>query len=566
MTITNDFGAIDKAEAGTSTDAVMDLKNGPPFEGYFQTKDDVDWVAVTLEAGKFYDIILSDYGADDQGEYVDIDALLQVYDAQGQLLLSPLGGDNRFLFSPEATGKYYLEASLLKGAVSNGYTMFAFEVPPPSMEDAIDWGTAVADKTVTVCFAAAGTEVLGDASLGWSPYERQQAMLALQQISNICDVSFQVTNDAATADFLVGTKPGDSPLGQMYPPEEGVAQAQGQFFVAGDGWDEAGGGGLEQGGYGFETLLHEFGHGMGLAHPHDNGGSSSIWQGVTKDFGSYGALNLNQGVYTVMSYNSGWELNPDGQSASFNFGYDGTMMAWDIAVLQEKYGANTSFHDGNDIYRLRDGNLSGTYYSCIWDTGGKDAIAYTGNRDAIIDLRAATLAYDEGSGGYISYAREVTGGFTIANGVTIENATGDRGDDILTGNGLKNRLDGNAGADQLIGGLGGDRLAGGRGADTFIYESAFDSRSAGRGDVIADFRTTVDTISLLQIDASTRGSDNDTFIWIDTDAFSGAKGELRWEDTADGALIEADRNGDATADFAILLRDSHTVLQSDIVL
>lgn len=107
-------------------------------------------------------------------------------------------------------------------------------------------------------------------------------------------------------------------------------------------------------------------------------------------------------------------------------------------------------------YVLPDANRSGTFFSCIWDAGGNDTIRYGGSRDAVIDLRMATLLNAPGGGGYISRAGDVVGGFTIAKGAVIENAIGGRGDDRLTGNASANRLDGGAGADTLVGGSGDD--------------------------------------------------------------------------------------------------------------
>ncbi|MCY0725676.1 hypothetical protein OVW19_28465, partial [Klebsiella pneumoniae] len=60
---------------------------------------------------------------------------------------------------------------------------------------------------------------------------------------------------------------------------------------------------LEPGGFSYAVVLHEFGHAHGIAHPHDTGGGSEVMLGVTASTGSYGIYNLNQGVYTVMSYN-----------------------------------------------------------------------------------------------------------------------------------------------------------------------------------------------------------------------------------------------------------------------
>ena len=270
-----------------------------------------------------------------------------------------------------------------------------------------------------------------------------------------------VDGDGFDADFFYfsypGTPgPGISLLGSMNPPDngdEGVAQ----FNSADERWNAQM---LQPGGFSFVTLIHEFGHGMGLAHPHDTGGGSSVMQGVVTngvpgDDGGAGAFDLNQGVNTMMSYNDGWEKSPYGQPETNNEGYGwlGSLMALDIAVIQDKYGVNEDWATGNDTYVLKDVNEWGvyidsatgqpavhdatnqatardgyyvgqsTYYSSIWDAGGIDQIIYSGARDTNIDLRAATLQYEYGGAGWMSYATGIFGGFTIANGVTIENAT-----------------------------------------------------------------------------------------------------------------------------------------------
>jgi serralysin len=302
-----------------------------------------------------------------------------------------------------------------------------------------------------------------------------------------------VEGDGFDADFFYfsypGTPgPGISLLGSMSPPDygdEGVAQ----FNSADERWSAQM---LQQGGFSFVTLIHEFGHGMGLAHPHDTGGGSSVMQGVQTngvpgDDGGAGAFDLNQGVNTMMSYNDGWEMSPYGQPETNNEGYGwlGSLMALDIAVIQDKYGVNEDWATGNDTYVLKDVNEWGvyvdaatgqpavhdatnqatsrdgyyvgesTYYSSIWDAGGVDQIIYSGARDTNIDLRAATLQYEYGGAGWMSYATGIFGGFTIANGVTIENATGGSGADTVTGNAVANILNGGAGTDVLAG-LAGD--------------------------------------------------------------------------------------------------------------
>lgn len=335
-----------------------------------------------------------------------------------------------------------------------------------------------------------------------------------------------VEGDGFDADFFYfsypGTPgPGISLLGSMNPPDngdEGVAQ----FNSADERWNAQM---LQPGGFSFVTLIHEFGHGMGLAHPHDTGGGSSIMQGVAPgpvlgDDGGAGAFDLNQGVNTMMSYNDGWEKSPYGQPETTNEGYGwlGSLMALDIAVIQDKYGVNEDWATGDDTYVLKDVNEWGvyidsatgqpaqhdatnagtsrdgyyvgqsTYYSSIWDAGGLDQITYGGARDTTIDLRPATLQYEYGGAGWMSYATGIYGGFTIANGATIENATSGSGNDKLTGNAANNRLDAGAGNDNLYLWFGGgdDTALGGAGNDNIFFGNTFNSADIVRGGADSD--------------------------------------------------------------------------------
>ena len=234
------------------------------------------------------------------------------------------------------------------------------------------------------------------------------------------------------------------------------------------GWDQSG---LQLGGYAFSTLLHELGHALGLAHPHDggNGVDATSFPGVTGQFESYGDYELNQTIWTVMSYNDGWKRQPSPSiSSDYSYGNVATPMALDIAAIQSIYGANLTFRAGVDSYVMPTTNSSGTYWSCIWDAAGIDEIS-VGSTDVgcTIDLRAAPLVGPD-AGGYVSHVHGVVGGFTIANNVIIENASGGRGSDTLIGNEADNNLNGDAGSDTLEGGAGADTLIGGAGNDTYV--------------------------------------------------------------------------------------------------
>ncbi|HET7714987.1 MAG TPA: hypothetical protein VFK86_05115, partial [Bauldia sp.] len=127
---------------------------------------------------------------------------------------------------------------------------------------------------------------------------------------------------------------------------------------------------------------------------------------------------------------------------------------------------------------------------------------------------------------------------------------------IITGNGVANRL---------AGGLGADQLSGAGGADSFLFFSVKDSgKKASARDTILDF-TPGDIIDLSAIDAKKGGSDN-PFKFIGKDAFDGNKGELRFQKAKGDVVVSGDVNGDAKADFSILLDSLNKVAKGDFVL
>ena len=299
--------------------------------------------------------------------------------------------------------------------------------------------------------------------------------LAFEQWANVSGLTFTEVANAADANMVErvyseAPEDGSITLGRHFfpgqnddPNLQNGRQNYGQYNDQANSWSSIG---LQQGGFGFVTLLHEIGHGIGLEHPHDQ----DLFLGVDDDQDG-GYFGLNSGIYTVMSYRDGWA----DRDASFSsgFGYQGTPMAIDIAAVQAIYGANTDFATGNDTYALSGTNGSGTYYSTIWDAGGTDEITYDGGFDAYIFLDEATIDDTPTGGGLVSYVEGIFGGFTIAQNAVIENASAGRGDDLVVGNDADNVLLGNDGADTLVGRDGSDVIEGGAGGDLIMgdYES-----------------------------------------------------------------------------------------------
>ena len=124
--------------------------------------------------------------------------------------------------------------------------------------------------------------------------------------------------------------------------------------------------------------------------------------------------------------------------------------------------------------------------------------------------------------------------------MSIEGLEGTTGDD---------KIGGTSGDDVLQGLEGNDTIYGGAGNDVFQF------LTADAIDRIMDFAAG-DRIDLSQIDANALLDGDQAFAFIGDGEFSGAAGELRY----DGEMVHGDLNGDAIADFSILI-SNHWALQ-----
>ncbi|HET9429193.1 MAG TPA: M10 family metallopeptidase C-terminal domain-containing protein [Allosphingosinicella sp.] len=505
-------------DAGNTIGGARAIGLGTNYE-YLEMAGDRDYYAVELTAGNVYSFTYNGGIASEAVNPGESIGVLGLYNATGGAVVGlsvNTGGETTITYFAQQTGTYYLRAEAYSNftggtAQTGGYTLDIVgrtlaEIDPL---DAIDWKSSdVIDTTLVsgvptakVYFAVAG-ENFGERnganpldSLGWNDVEKAAVMDALLEYTKVLGIHYEITTDANEAEFrLITTGPGKSYGAYMYPqdPAYGTQQGVSAYNIGSGGWNLGRGSGdqpaLVKGGFAYGVILHEMGHGHGLAHAHDRGGGSEVMVGVTAATNSYGVYNLNQGVYTVMSYNDGWDFHPDGGSP-FNIpgisqGWSGTLGAFDIAALQRKYDVRPDFATGDDVYTLSDANARGTYYETIYDTGGNDTIAYSGERDATIDLTAATLDYTPTGGGVLSFARGIWGGYTIANGVLIENATSGAGDDMLIGNEVANVLTSNDGNDVLLGRGGNDILLAGAGDDLLFGGDGLDVATLGEGDDI----------------------------------------------------------------------------------
>jgi len=148
---------------------------------------------------------------------------------------------------------------------------------------------------------------------------------------------------------------------------------------------------LAQGGYGWQTLIHEIGHTLGLKHP---GNYNASGGGAP---GPYLPKALDTRSYTLMSYNNApgtLKVTTTTNNGSYSYSAstlnDTTYMMYDIAALQFLYGKGTG--QNLDAYQVSTFTANWSGMETLWmpDSGTLDASAVKNSN--IIDLRAGAFS------------------------------------------------------------------------------------------------------------------------------------------------------------------------------
>lgn len=451
---------------------------------------------------------------------------------------------------------------------------------------------------------------------GYTPFSEEQKVAAREAITfwdelipqSFVEISGAGASERTKADILLSnTTTGPAQAWAYYPGYGAQYQkVSSDVWVASpeQNWTNKW---FEPGGYGNTTLIHELGHSIGLSHPGAyNGSAATTYDGMAE----YAQDSMQ---YSIMSYWSG--ANTRALTVNWNLllnNYAQTPMVHDIYTIQLKYGADPTTRTGDTTYGFNSNAGHDIYdfaknpfpYLSVYDAGGNDTIDLSGfTASQFINLQpgsfssigaaipsAATInanmaafnaahgtdfgdvtqatvdglaaSYMGASAARIAAFTGVSGiaatahdNFSIAYGVTIENATGGSARDLLWGNAVANVLKGMAGDDVLNGFEGADTLYGGGGNDTFQFAHL------EHGDQIMDWNAG-DKIDLTKLDANSAITGDQAFAFVGSAAFSNVAGELRY----DGGVLQGDTNGDGVADFSVTLLGSPALTTADMML
>lgn len=392
-------------------------------------------------------------------------------------------------------------------------------------------GTAGTGSTISYAF---------DTASNWSGVEQQAFLQTAALWSAVANVRF-VAGAASSANVLItrGTD-GSASGGQSLfnPGSTGTSNigraTKGEITidVSTPGFGPIGAAFSEYGSYPYTTLIHEWGHVLGLGH----GGAYDEGADVAET--AYTAYDDR--AWTIMSY-----LDPDssfrwGTSRSSNgltYGNDPTTpMMLDILAIQRMYGVAVdtplsggqtygfNSNIGGDIGKFYDFTQNSRPIVTLWNKGTGNTLDLSGFTQAsTVDLHAGSfssvaglsknlaIAYETridtltlGGGNDVATANDngnvIMGGLgsdsivggnsndhlygaaaTALPGDGADTLNGGTGSDYLQGNAGDDSLNGQDGSDRIFGGQGNDRIEGGNGNDTVNGNLDNDSIVGGGG-------------------------------------------------------------------------------------
>lgn len=382
-------------------------------------------------------------------------------------------------------------------------------VPPQyaGTADVFKWGNATPGTGATITYYF-------DPAASWTADEQWAFQSTMALWSAVANVRMVATADPSAADFWIkrglGTQGanweniafthpdvGSGTVGSLAPSSDNrvlVDTNDPSFGPLGPNLQASGG-------YPISTLIHEFGHMLGLGHggPYDFTDIPGTSPPEKVNPATQQTSPYDMKLWTIMSY-----IMPH-ETANYSNDYpvkgtdwgsftdaNGTWyyqpltpMMLDILAIQRLYGVATGgpLASGGLVFGFNtnvDDSISIFYdftrnthpVVTLWSGGTGNTLDLSGfSENAVIDLNPGTF----------SSAGGMKNNIGIAFGTVIEKGIGGSGDDHITASDVASILIGNAGNDTLVGGAGSDQLFGGAGNDVLTGGAAPDTFDPGGG-------------------------------------------------------------------------------------
>jgi len=358
---------------------------------------------------------------------------------------------------PTKSGDTNVDALLMGGTGQWWHTAGTVPAISTAVNDSIHTGlnsltAASAKHTLTYSFLTtlpAGSSPADSAGFAAMTAVQQTAVKkALDYISTLIDVKFTLATTAGQGDINFGQNVQSSSAGYANLPYQGGGHPSYLMLASNASTNSD----FSLGSYGWETLIHEIGHTLGLKHP----GNYNAGGGGTP--GPYLPTETDTRRYTIMSYNDPTDsTNVTSKSVTGGTSYSWTSinpqsyMLYDIEALQYLYGSNES-----TAYQTISFAADYKGMQTIWaPMGGKiDASSMTYSN--IIDLREGYFSSIGIQGpsnlpSNIASYQTYTGmnNVAIAYGSKLNDAVGGSGNDAFYVNAANDVIDGGAGTDTV---------------------------------------------------------------------------------------------------------------------
>lgn len=452
----------DAARTGGAT-----LAAGKATAGNIASVAEKDWYKLDLVAGSLYEFCVAG-NATQGGTLASPSLVLLTADGRSVLeaatnLPTYVSGETRFVADPTQafiapySGTYYL---LVDGLGNTGsYTVTA----KPTTQSALlpgllhatgsgyaHWAAAGGTTTVKYAFMQDATVAAADGEGGFrsmTASEMQAVRDVLALYSTAVRIDFVEVSDPSQARMLFGTSDqSGTSAGVCYTDWDGAGNlTSADVYLS----NKASSGHtvttatLYEGGFGYETLIHEIGHALGLKHPGDYNA------GAAGGDPPYVPAAWDSTEYTVMSY-----IDQEGVGVGRT-----TPSVLDIAALQSLYGARTS---------------SATSTLTLPSSGefARDILAGAVTLDLSNQSRGATVSLTSGTHSSIGSKGDGTAAHDnvgIAVSATVNTLIGSAYDDYVVCNGNGDRITAGAGNDTIVSGAGADTIDGGSGSDAVLF-------------------------------------------------------------------------------------------------